>query len=246
VNVGTVQYLDFFQRANFWSYVGGAHPVNPNFHTNLSPTTYNAIRITVPSADGSLYNAGGCAKLGLVEINWFDSYLQQTVFPLLAALGLQPANFPIFLTGNVVLYDTDPNFGCCILGYHSAFANPHFSGASQTYAIAEFDTSTLFGTQTADIAALSHEIGEWMNDPLGNNPTPAWGNIGQVSGCQSNLEVGDPLSGTGLQITMPNHYTYHPQELAFFSWFYRQSPSIGVNGWFSSGGSFLAAAAACP
>ena len=31
---------------------------------------------------------------------------------------------------------------------------------------------------------------------IATNPTPKWGHIGQVSGCQSNLEVGDPLSGT--------------------------------------------------
>ena len=35
-------------------------------------------------------------------------------------------------------------------------------------------------------------------DPLGNNMTPLWGGIRFVSGCQGNLEVGDPLTaGTG-------------------------------------------------
>jgi hypothetical protein len=29
-----------------------------------------------------------------------------------------------------------------------------------------------------------------------------------------------------------NGFKYHPQELAFFSWFYRQHPSLGVNGWY--------------
>ena len=67
----------------------------------------------------------------------------------------------------------------------------------------------------------------------------------QVSGCQANLEVGDPLSGTTFNDTL-NGFTYHPQELAFFSWFYHQSPSLGVNGWFSDQDTFRTFAAPCP
>ncbi len=70
-------------------------------------------------------------------------------------------------------------------------------------------------------------MAEWQNDPSTVNPTPAWGHIGQVTGCQSNLEVGDPLSGTSTTIKLGG-FTYHPQELAFFSWFYHQKPSLGV------------------
>jgi len=91
---------------------------------------------------------------------------------------------------------------------------------------------------------MSHEVAEWMNDPFGNNPTKPWGNIGQVSGCQNNLEVGDPLTGTGITDTL-NGKTYHLQELAFFSWFYHSSPSLGANGWFSSNGTFRTSAAPC-
>jgi hypothetical protein len=93
---------------------------------------------------------------------------------------------------------------------------------------------------------MSHEIAEWMDDPAGNNPTPSWGNIGQVSGCQANLEVGDPLSGTLNQIYMSsNGYTYHVQDLAFTSWFYRQKNSTGVNGWYSLFGTFLTPSEPC-
>jgi hypothetical protein len=86
---------------------------------------------------------------------------------------------------------------------------------------------------------MSHAVAEWMNDPFGNNPVPAWGHIVQQAGCQGNLEVGDPLSGTQApRIVMPNGFTHHLQELAFFSWFYG-APSIGIHGWFSSDGTFL-------
>ena len=137
----------------------------------------------------------------------------------------------VLLLSNVVMYIGNPS-QCCVLGYHSGISTPQ---GVQYYAVADYDSSGLFthtGAST-DVASLSHELGEWINDPNGNNATPAWGHIGQVSGCQSNLEVGDPLSGTTVSVTMPNSITYHPQELAFVSWFYR-TKSTGIHGWWSS------------
>jgi hypothetical protein len=148
----------------------------------------------------------------------------------------------IFVFHNTVLFQGTTS-NCCILGYHSAFDNPSFAGALQTYAIADYDSSQSF-VGSEDVSALSHEIGEWMDDPLGNNPTAPWGNIGQVSGCQANLEVGDPLSGNTLRMFM-NGFTYHPQELAFFSWFYHQKPSLGMNGWYSDNDTLESPAAPC-
>jgi hypothetical protein len=91
---------------------------------------------------------------------------------------------------------------------------------------------------------MSHEIAEWMDDPTGLNPTPLWGNIGQVTGCQNNLEVGDPLSGT-LEIPSDAATVYHVQDLAFKSWFYHDATSSGVNGWYSLYGTFRTFAADC-
>ena len=86
---------------------------------------------------------------------------------------------------------------------------------------------------------VSHEAAEWMDDPYVVNNTPPWGNTGQVAGCQGNLEVGDPLTGSlAPRIFMPNGYTYSLQELADFSWFFGK-PSLGIHGWFSDNGTFL-------
>jgi hypothetical protein len=146
----------------------------------------------------------------------------------------------VFLFDNVVMYDTVVA-NCCVLGYHNAYT---VGGKLQTYSNAMYDNSGDF-SGSGDISALSHEIGEWQNDPNTVNPTKPWGNIGQVTGCQNNLEVGDPLSGTVFTDTL-NGKAYHPQELAFSSWFYHQSPSQNVNGWFSNQGTFRSAAAPCP
>ena len=135
---------------------------------------------------------------------------------------------------------------CCVLGFHDAFNS---KGAVQTYSPFDYDTTKDFVNNNniplTDTYFAAHEINEWVNDPFGNNPTPAWGKVGQVSGCQNNLEVGDPLTGTNpINVKMSNGMTYELQELAFFSWFYGP-PSIGAGGKFSDNGTFTSAQGAC-
>jgi len=239
--VGTGEYLDAFQRANFWKY---AQPsgTNPSFGVSMTLKTLPKVTITVPGADAYYYSGGTCGnkKLADVNINWLDNYLQTTVIPSLAAKGVKPSTLPIFLVHNVAEFTNNTPGDCCVLGYHNAYTT---SAGIQTYALADYDNSGFF-SNFSDVAGLSHETGEWMDDPFTNNPTAPWGHIGQVTGCQSNLEVGDPLSGTTMAVTTGG-FTYHVQELAFFSWFYHQSPSLGVNGWYSNNGTFTTPAAAC-
>jgi hypothetical protein len=239
VNVGTTQYIDAFQQANFWSLVGGK-----SYHTLLSTTTLNPITVHVPAGSGTIMIPGTsrrCGNLGLMEINWFDNFVTGTLIPSLSAQGVNPTTFPIFVLSNVVLYDTSAR-NCCITGYHGAFGL-----SPQTYAVGEFDTTGAFGAQSEDTSSLSHEVGEWLDDPLATNPTPSWGDVGQVSGdCQESLEVADPLTDMNFpDVTMPNGYTYHLQELAFFSWFFG-SPSLGAGGLFSNNGTFGGTAKLCP
>ena len=87
-----------------------------------------------------------------------------------------------------------------------------------------------------DVSSLSHEVAEWQDDPFGNNPTKPWGHIGQVAGCQNNLEVGDVIEGlpdSTFPMTMPNGFTYHPQNEALLSYFARQTHSTAIHGAYS-------------
>ncbi|MDQ1475248.1 MAG: hypothetical protein QOE62_477 [Actinomycetota bacterium] len=235
--VGTGQYIDAFQRGEFYRQTN-PKGINPGYHVKLAPTTHSPLVLQVPTADAAeSTTVCGTHKLGAVEINYLDSQIQRYITNTLGSAAT--ATFPLFLLGNVVEYiGTTGN--CCVLGYHNAIAN---AGRPQTYGVSMYDNTGDF-RGAGDTSILAHEVGEWMNDPLGNNPTKPWGNIGQVFGCQGNLEVGDPLTGTGITDTL-NGKTYHLQELAFFSWFYHSSPSLGVNGWFSSNGTFKTSAAPC-
>jgi hypothetical protein len=235
-SIGTGQVTDAYQRADFWQFAkpGG---INPSYGVNLAWKTHSPMTIKVPNADAATATIGcGNGLLGAANINWLDPHLQNTVIP---SLHVGPSTVPIFLLHNFVEYIGNTS-ACCVLGYHNAY---NVSAGVQTYGLGMYDNSGAF-TGSSDISALSHEVGEWQNDPYGNNPTPAWGHTGQVSGCQANLEVGDPLSGTTFTDTVGG-FTYHPQELAFFSWFYHQKPSLGVNGWYSDQGTFTAPAKAC-
>ena len=240
VSEGPTQYVDAFQRAEFNKFTkpGGK---NPDYHVLLDGVVEPAIKVTAPAGE---VTGGGCSALGRVDINWFDNYVINTLFPKVEASdGVTPAQFPIFLVRSLVWYDG--SFGnCCILGYHGAFNNPRFGSALQTYSPTDMEMSGQFGS-IQDTHVAAHEVGEWMNDPTGGNPTPLWGHIGQVSGCQGNLEVGDPLTGTNMPTVSLGGFTYHLQELAYFSWFYHQSPSWGTGGKYSDNGTFTTFAAKC-
>ncbi len=141
---------------------------------------------------------------------------------------------------------TSINTNCCILGYHNSFqSGPNL----QIYSPFSLDTSGIFGSM--DVSTLSHELAEAFNDPSGVNSTPSWGGEGQVSGCQTNLEVGDPLSPGFSTLTKEwtivgaNGLTYHLQELAWVNWFF-DAPSLGAGGKSSNNGTFGGGAKPCP
>jgi hypothetical protein len=248
-SVGTAQYIDAFQRANFYTQTNPSG-INPGYNANLGSTNGHVVPITINVSGGDVLSTAdgvGCGSLGLMDFATWDNYIQTQLMPLLAAQSPQlggPKSLPIFLLHDVVLYNGS-TANCCILGYHSAFGDPAYAGAFHTYVSADYESSKTF-TNAPDTSVLSHEIGEWLDDPAGNNPTPSWGNIGQVSGCQGNLEVGDPLSGNTLRYYNPaTNFTYHLQELAFASWFYHQKKSTGVNGWYSNNDTLETPAAPC-
>jgi hypothetical protein len=234
VNIGKSQYIDAFQRANFWG------PISKNggaYHTKLKVVALKPVTLN-PGANGAIVGRG-CGPVGAVEFNFFDNYVRTRLIPSLKSQGVGPATIPMIMFYNAVWYCGNPQ-SLCAGGWHGAY---RAGNLIQTYSPFDFDLSGTFGT--IDAYFMSHEVGELVNDPLGGNPVPAWGHVGQVNGCQNNLEVGDPLTGSkAVQVKMANGFTYHLQELAFFSWFFGP-PSIGAGHKFSNEGSFTSAQGAC-
>ncbi len=94
-SVGDTQYIDAFQRANFWQLVGGT-----DYHTLANPVLYQPISLNIQPGKGlgipsSL--SGSCGPLGIVDINTLDSILTGTILPQLAAQGVDTSQFPVFL-----------------------------------------------------------------------------------------------------------------------------------------------------
>jgi len=229
VNVGKVQIIDGFQRAEFWTSVMGT-----SYHLRLAAAAAPML-VDVNAPTGSVTATGACAgsghRLGEIPFGGWDNIVRTMINQFAKTNQL-----PIVAAYNVV----ETSGGCCIIGYHNAFGR---TGGTQTYATGAYTDAGIFSGGLQDIHAWTHEIGEWANDPFVNNGTPAWGHVGQVSGCQNNLEVGDPLTGTPFLVVF-NGFTYHPQELAFFDWFYR-TPSMGTGGKFSFEGKFTSSQGVC-
>ena len=210
-DVGTTQYIDAFQRANFW----GTVQSNTNSHVLLSPTVLAEQTLSPSRSFGTTGSPFGFTA-ALVDINWFDSQIPT----LINNLGINPSQFPIFL-----LYDTYLTQGgqCCIGGYHSSEGS---TSNPQSYAEATYVDHP--GAFAQDVSALSHEVGEWVDDPLtvnfnGNN-TPC-----------GILEVGDPEEGDSNFGGFPyvlHGFTYNLQDLVFLTYFGAPS-STSLHGWLS-------------
>ena len=240
VNVGSHQYIDGFMRAEFWNKIHAT-----GYSDFISWTAGPTVTFTTFLPGMAIVEGTGCSELGVVSSSFLDPQIDLWVSLLQAQGSISPTQFAALLFENVVESSvTPPTFpkNCCTGGYHSATGSP-----VQTFGFMEYDTNGHFGG-IHDITVMSHEIGEWMNDPLGNNPTPAWGHEGQTSGCQGNFEVGDPLSQTDMPVIPLNGYNYHVQELAFFSWFVNAptTASLGAGGKFSGHGTFKGPSLPCP
>ena len=205
-DLGTTQYIDAFQRGNFWSAVS----TNTGYHVLLGkPKVLGEKTITVSNAfQGRVFNNQfGSGIIGTYGINAFDAQLQ---IWMKALKQINPAALPIFITYDVYLTSGGVGLsGCCIGGYHSADgAQP----GGQTYSMTTYVDSV--GSFAQDVSALSHELGEWLDDPFVDN----------LVNCNDNgiMEVGDPLEGDSNYGGYPyslGGFTYNLQSLVFLPYF---------------------------
>jgi hypothetical protein len=198
-DLGTTQYEDAFQRGNFWGQVSSA----TGYHVLLGTPRVAKVRtIVVPAADGSIATEFG-VKVGLADINWFDAQIEAIITK---TKQIVPNSLPIFMTYNVYL----TSGGCCIGGYHSSMGS---TAAPQAYS--HFTYIGTPGAFSQDVGALSHEIGEWLDDPLVVNTS------GNPVACGI-LETGDPEEVFANYGDFPytlNGFTYNLQDLTYLEYF---------------------------
>ena len=214
VDLGNTQYIDAFQRGNFWSAVS----TNTNYHTMLGAPKVVAMQaITVTQAQGNVENNPfGAGKVGTMTLSAFDSKLQAFMRSL--ASQINPGVLPIFITNNIFLTKN----GCCIGGYHSADGG---APGGQTYVYGTYVAAV--GSFSQDVSILSHEVGEWLDDPFVSNAV----------NCTDKgfLEVGDPLENGPNYGDYPytlKGFTYNLQSLVFLGYF-GAPRSRSVNSWLS-------------
>jgi len=233
---GKSQYGDAIQRAEFWNSVSTK---SPNYHVLVgSPTIAKTVALSIPPVDGkTVVDSSSGKTIGLININWFDPQMQT----LLTSLKFTPNMLPIFLSHNVYLSQGAPTLSnCCIGGYHNAVND---TAGLQTYIWSTEADSGVVGGFGEDVSALSHEMLEWFNDPFTNNVVPNWTSpTAPQYGCNNLLEVGDPLVGVLFTVT---GFSSHLQDVALFSWFARQSPSIAMNGLYTYLGKFTGLSKTC-
>jgi hypothetical protein len=151
---------------------------------------------------------GGC--VGMIQ-GW--SWLEGQILIYISSLPqIQPNTLPIFFSDDVFLAPANT-------GFHSS------NGAldPQTYIWSAYsDGSCPHGPNglclAQDVAGLSHELGEWADDPNGHTPAPCSNGQGGTGW----LEVGDPLDSPLYFYTYTganNGFAYHLQDLVMLPYF---------------------------
>lgn len=244
VNLGTTQYVDAFQRANFWQILQGTP-----YRLLFQLTTLPVVDVTVPLDQGDAYWAGcldgHALNGGSIRQSWFDSYLLTTLGPSLIAQGLHPGILPVFYLDTASFKLDDPRYASsAVYGYHSWVPTP---SGPQFYLVATFHAGgyrpPAYGTPAPD-QPLTNQLVNWVNNPFGTNESPAWGWIGEIFGCYGIYAPASPLAIASTYPFPLNGYTYTISEQVFFSWFYELSPSLAVGGLYSDRGTLTGPASA--
>lgn len=226
---GVTQFADAVQRAQFF------HVMDTEWHTLLErPRILTPLIIDVPRGLASLYrNRSTGVVFAVVDTAFFISQLNS----IIQLEHLDAESLPIALTNNVLLAPGATAQSCCVVGFHTAFDAGDRGNIPlvQTFVWGSWIDAGILGTDFADVTAISHEISEWMNDPFGANLVPVWQFPNGSTGCQNNLQTGDPIevfAHAGFPVTIDG-FTYHPQNQALLQWFTRETPSSAIDGAYS-------------
>jgi probable HAF family extracellular repeat protein len=231
-HLGNTQFGDAFQRANFWDSVSTR---SPNYHVRLgAPTIMPTQTIVVPD-DKVHFPSPTPSGYVIPEID--ADFLHNLDLQLHGNLAISPDTLPLIVWGSVGVIGG-------ALGYHGVYPA---GNSLQTFISVAYLPNEAYG-YIGDVAPVSHEIIEWMDDPFGNNYSAGWNDPFYSvdfppparARCQSApfdyLETADPFERLGAfaYTSVPlDGFTYHFAEGAFIDFFTRSSRSRSVNGQYS-------------
>jgi hypothetical protein len=250
-SVGGTQFGDAVQRAEFF------HTMKSNWHTLLHPTITNRATVQVPSQvqvvfpDGTILTVPGyiprTAPDGtpvtlMLDVLFNNLDFNQAVNDINGgSFSTSALNYHLY--PNTFLFsvvDEKGDLTCCVGGFHEYFFDPTTNPEQRwIYAFTPWISPGVFGGGLQDVAALSHETSESLNDPFGNNIVPTWEFPNNPGACQANLETGDPvevLPTATVPISVKEKgqvFQYHPQTEALLQWFQIGEPSNAIGGAFS-------------
>jgi len=231
-DLGVTQYGDALLRAQYWNLPG----FSSDYHVLLGgPAITSTLTITIPASAGTLYRLSSGNLIGIVQLSLFDTILNSLL------QNFTPSVLPIFLTDNVYLSNTGKiDATCCVLGFHASQSPPIATAQTWIYA-GYIESGTFTGDQIQDVQGLSHEVGEWLNDPFvgalvvgGVNLIPPAVLPGQGGECIINYESADPVEALPVGFTqVTGGRTWHLTDQVFLPWYLHTSPSFSVNGFYS-------------
>ena len=245
------QFADAVARAEY-------SKAKPDWHTLLAPSvkTGRTMILFRGTYQFSLNADGTCCFFVLLNVNAFETALfpSTSTFPPDSSTPIGAAeNSGDITTKDVSTFFFPPAYLfiptkngnlCCIGGFHTydfESGDVRNGNVPRLFVLnfSTWDQPIFLNPTTLDVTGLSHEVSETYNDPFvvgdGVHDLTPWG-LSPNGNCQNDLEVGDVIEGLPRQafpITMPNGFTYHPQNEALLQWFEFESPSSAINGAYS-------------
>jgi hypothetical protein len=232
-----IEFGDAVHRAQFFN------SMKNNWHTLIIPQVVDKVTVQVPFfvnvrlSNGTIVQARSYFTGTAADGSTFVLMLSPLFNLFFDTTEVNEINLGNFRTNamNMSLYPNTFLFnlnqanpgapgGCCVLGFHTYFAN--FDGVfPQQRFVSQFASwisPGLFGAGFQDVTALSHELAETFANPFVSNPAPNWqfpGVPANVASCQNNLEEGDPIEGlanatSAIEVKEKGFdFIYHPQNI---------------------------------
>jgi hypothetical protein len=106
-----LQLEDATMRAQF-----GKAGKTSDYHLILQPHVLPAVTIDVPQNQGTLLQSGRGVVFADINLSWWSSQINNL------EQSADPTHLPVYLTNNVMLYEGQSIYNCCVIGYHGTRA----------------------------------------------------------------------------------------------------------------------------